>query len=108
MIGGVSARSLEVAYPASPQPGELVLGVTYRLWIPDGTKTLRGVIVHQHGCGEGSNKGAVTAAQDLHWQALARKWDCALLGPQYHQAEQDNCRLWCDPVARQPPPECCA
>ena len=25
-----------------------------------------------------------TAAYDLHWQALAKKWDCALLGPSYH------------------------
>jgi pimeloyl-ACP methyl ester carboxylesterase len=79
------------------QPGELSLGVTYRLWVPDGAQTLRGVIVHQHGCGEGACKGAITAAQDLHWQALAKKWDCALLGPAYHQAEKDNCRLWCDP-----------
>ncbi len=92
-----SARTLEITYPPSTAPGGLTLGVTYRLWIPDGAKTLRGVIVHQHGCGEGASKGAATAAQDLHWQALARKWDCALLGPQYHQAEKDNCRLWCDP-----------
>ncbi len=92
-----SASSFEVSYPPSATPGELALGVTYRIWIPEGAKTLRGVIVHQHGCGEGAGKGAATAAQDLHWQALARKWDCALLGPQYHQAEKDNCRLWCDP-----------
>jgi hypothetical protein len=31
------------------------------------------------------------------WQALARKWDCALLGPVIHQPEAANCRLWCDP-----------
>ncbi len=97
VVSGASGRSLEVAYPPSTEPGGLTLGVTYRLWIPDGVRLLRGVIVHQHGCGEGSNKGAATAAEDLHWQALARKWDCALLGPQYHQAESDNCRLWCDP-----------
>jgi len=87
----------EVTYPASTHTNELALGVTYRLWIPEGVKTLRGVIVHQHGCGVGSNQGAVTAAQDLHWQALAKKWNCALLGPAYHQGEKDNCRLWCDP-----------
>jgi hypothetical protein len=84
---GAFSRSLEVTYPPSTQPGELALGVTYRLWIPDGAKTLRGVIVHQHGCGAGSGKAAATAADDLHWQALARKWDCALIGPQYHEAE---------------------
>ena len=86
-----------VSYPASDKPGELILPATYNLWLPEGVKTVRGVIVHQHGCGEGSNKGAVTAADDLHWQALARKWDCALLGPVIHQPEKADCRLWSDP-----------
>ncbi|MEY5006374.1 MAG: hypothetical protein RI969_1462 [Verrucomicrobiota bacterium] len=86
-----------VTYPASESPGELALAATYNLWIPEGLKRVRGVIVHQHGCGEGSNKGAVTAADDLHWQALARKWDCALLGPVIHQPEKADCRLWSDP-----------
>lgn len=87
----------EVTYAPSTRTNELQLGVTYRLWLPANVKTVRGVIVHQHGCGAGSCKGAVTAAQDLHWQALAKKWDCALLGPSFHQGEKDNCRLWCDP-----------
>lgn len=86
-----------VEYPASDRAGELQMGVTYTLWLPDGVKQLRGVIVHQHGCGVGACKGGQTAAYDLHWQALARKWDCALFGPSYHQAEKQNCRLWCDP-----------
>lgn len=88
---------LEVTYPPSDKAGELQLGVTYTLWLPDGVKTVRGVIVHQHGCGSGACKGGETAAYDLHWQALARKWDCALLGPSYHQDDKQNCRLWCDP-----------
>jgi poly(3-hydroxybutyrate) depolymerase len=86
-----------VEYPPSTVPGELVFGVTYTLWLPDGVEKVRGVIVHQHGCGTGACKGGQTAAYDLHWQALAAKWDCALLGPSYHQGEKDNCRLWCDP-----------
>lgn len=90
-------RYLEVTYPASDKPGELQLGVTYTLWLPEGVKAYRGIIVHQHGCGVGACKGGATAAYDLHWQALARKWDCALLGPSYHQEEKQNCRLWCDP-----------
>jgi len=96
-LAQTTGKYFEVTYPASTHTNELTLGVTYRLWVPDNVKTLRGVIVHQHGCGVGSNKGAETAAQDLHWQALAKKWDCALLGPSYHQGEKDNCRLWCDP-----------
>ncbi len=88
---------VEVSYPPSTEAGELVFGVTYTLWIPDGVTDLRGIIVHQHGCGSGACKGGATAAHDLHWQALARKWDCALLGPSYHQDDKQNCRLWCDP-----------
>ena len=86
-----------VRYDASTQPGELVYAVTYTLWVPPGVKTLRGVIVHQHGCGEGSCKSGQTAAYDLHWQALAKKHGCALLGPSYEQPEKANCQLWCDP-----------
>lgn len=87
----------EVSYPPSDKPGELTLGVTYTVWIPEGVKTLRGVIVHQHGCGTGACQGGATASRDLHWQALAKKWDCALLGPSYQQEDKQNCRLWCDP-----------
>lgn len=92
-----TGQMYEVEYPASTVPGELQFGVTYRLWVPGGVKTVRGVIVHQHGCGSGACKGGETAADDLHWQALAKKWDCALLGPSYHQEDTQNCRLWCDP-----------
>lgn len=86
-----------VRYEPSTKPGELVFGVTYRVWIPEGVKTLRGVIVHQHGCGKGACEGGMTAADDLHWQALAAKWNCALLGPSFEQEDAQNCRLWCDP-----------
>ncbi len=86
-----------VRYESSTRPGELVFAVNYTLWIPPGVKTIRGIIVHQHGCGEGACKAGQTAAFDLHWQALARKHDCALLGPSYEQPESANCGLWCDP-----------
>ncbi len=86
-----------IRYEASDKPGELAMPVTYTIWIPDGVKTLRGVIVHQHGCGKGSGVTGRTAAYDLHWQALARKWDCALLGPSYQQLTDKDCRNWCDP-----------
>jgi hypothetical protein len=95
--GESSGRYVEVTYPPSSKPGELQFGVTYTAWIPPGVKRLRGAIVHQHGCGSGACKGGETAAYDLHWQALAKKWDCALLGPSYHQEDGQNCRLWCDP-----------
>lgn len=86
-----------VRYPASTDTGSLTFAVNYTVWIPPGTKSLRGIIVHQHGCGEGSCKSGLTGAYDLHWQALAKKHQCALLAPAYEQPEAADCQLWCDP-----------
>jgi len=86
-----------VRYAASTEPGKLIFAVNYTIWIPPGVEQLRGVIVHQHGCGEGSCKSGLTGAFDLHWQALARKHDCALLAPAYEQTAGANCQMWCDP-----------
>jgi pimeloyl-ACP methyl ester carboxylesterase len=91
------APYFRVRYEASTQPGELIYPVNYTVWIPPGVKVLRGVIVHQHGCGEGSCKSGLTGAFDLHWQALARKHECALLAPAYEQPEKADCQMWCDP-----------
>ena len=86
-----------VRYEASTRPGELVYPVNYTVWIPQGVEQVRGVIVHQHGCGEGSCKSGLTGAFDLHWQALAKKHDCALLAPSYEQPDKAECQMWCDP-----------
>jgi len=83
--------------PTEPKAGELIFPVNYTIWIPPGVKTLCGVIVHQHGCGEGSCKSGLTGAFDLHWQALAKKHDCALLSPSYEQPDKADCQMWCDP-----------
>jgi hypothetical protein len=92
-----AARYYRVRYEASDQPGELTFGVNYTVWIPPGVKTLRGVIVHQHGCGEGSCRSGLTGAYDLHWQALAKKHGCALLSPSHEQPDKADCQMWCDP-----------
>ncbi len=86
-----------VRFLGSSNPGELPYPVSYMIWIPPGVKTLRGLVVHQHGCGEGSCKSGQTGALDLHWQALAKKHDCALMSPTYEQPDKANCQLWCDP-----------
>ncbi len=86
-----------VRYEAPDQPGTLIYPVNYTVWIPPGVQKLRGVIVHQHGCGEGSCKSGLTGAFDLHWQALAKRHDCALLAPAYEQPDMANCQMWCDP-----------
>ena len=86
-----------VRYEASTKPGELIFPVSYTVWIPEDVASLRGVIVHQHGCGEGSCKSGLTGAFDLHWQALAKKHGCALLAPSYEQPQEADCQMWCDP-----------
>lgn len=86
-----------VRFEAALEPGGLVFPVTYTAWIPPGVKTLRGAIVHQHGCGEGSCSSGLSGAWDLHWQALARAHDCALVAPAYEQPEGADCQMWCDP-----------
>ena len=81
----------------SSSPGELSFGANFTIWIPPEAQTLRGLIVHQHGCGEGSCKSGLSGAYDLHWQALAKKHRCALVAPAYEQPEKADCQLWCDP-----------
>lgn len=91
------APYFRVRYEASQKEGELIFPVQYTIWIPEGVETLRGVVVHQHGCGEGSCKSGQTGAFDLHWQALAKKHDCALMAPSYEQPQDADCQMWCDP-----------
>lgn len=88
----------EVIFPApeNPSPNELVMAAEWRIWIPAEVKILRGVVVHQHGCGDGSCNSGRTGSFDLHWQALARKYDCALIAVSYRQ-EKHRCEKWCDP-----------
>lgn len=81
----------------SVEAGELCYGANFTVWIPPGVQSLRGIVVHQHGCGEGSCKSGLTGAYDLHWQALAKKHRCALLSPAYEQPEKADCQMWCDP-----------
>lgn len=93
----VEAPYFRIRYAASDEAGELIFPVQYTIWIPDGVKTLRGVVVHQHGCGEGSCLSGQSGAFDLHWQALAKKHGCALLSPMYEQPQSADCQMWCDP-----------
>jgi hypothetical protein len=94
---GAGAATFESVHEPTGAPGTLAFRATYRLWIPDGVGPLRGLVVHQHGCGEGAGKASVTAIDDLHWQALAQAHGCGLLAPSYEMKEGENCRLWCDP-----------
>ncbi|HEX3941525.1 MAG TPA: hypothetical protein VHX11_08590 [Acidobacteriaceae bacterium] len=78
-----AGQYFRILYKPSTAPDELQLGVNYTFWMPDNVQTVRGVIVHQHGAGVEAAQAGASAAFDLHWQALAKKWDCVLLGPSY-------------------------
>ena len=98
-----AGKYLQVEYPPSTATNQLQIGVTYTMWVPDDVARFRCVIVHQHGAGRNAAEHGATAAYDLHWQALAKKWDCALLGPSYHvltdatDASPGGSELWFDP-----------
>lgn len=86
-----------VRYEAAAVGQGLEFAVQYTLWIPPMVQVVRGVLVHQHGCGEGSCRSGLTGAYDLHWQALAREHQLALMSPVYEQSEGADCQKWCDP-----------
>src|ERR1700736_68201 len=98
-----AGKDLQVEYPPSTATNQLQIGVTYTMWIPDDVARFRCVIVHQHGARRPAAEKGAAAACDLHWQALAKKWDCALLGPSYHvltdatDASPGGSELWFDP-----------
>ena len=52
-----------VRFEASAKPGEFFRAI--HGLIPAGVKQLRGVVVHQHGCGEGSCESGQTGASAL-------------------------------------------
>lgn len=93
----IDAPYYRVRYEASSAEGKLAFPVAYTMWLPTQAGALRGVIVHQHGCGTGSCRSGRTGCFDLHWQALAREHNCALVSPTYEQPEGADCQLWCDP-----------
>ena len=65
----------------------------YRLWIPGNIKKIRGLIVKQHGCGEGAATTGLNNANDLQWQVLSKKHEFALLGTKYTNGDRP-CEEW--------------
>lgn len=65
----------------------------YTLFIPEGLDTVRGVFIHQHGCGM-EGRGASTA-YDVQYQAFAKKWGLAIVGPDLYY--QSGCYEWREP-----------
>ncbi|MGF1582362.1 MAG: hypothetical protein ACFCD0_23805 [Gemmataceae bacterium] len=84
-----SAATYEVSI--RPQKQEKYKSAKYRLWLPDGIKNIRAIIVRQHGCG----RHGLDHANDLQWQALATRHHCALLGTDY--LTKKACSDWFEP-----------
>lgn len=65
----------------------------YSVFIPDGVEQIEGVFIHQHGCTM-EGRGMATA-YDLQYQAFAKKWKLAIIGPDLYDAK-NNCHDWKD------------
>lgn len=89
-MASLSAQSFDVAIP--PKDGEKYKSAEFRLWIPAGLKTVRAVIVRQHGCG----RNGIDHSDDLQWQTLAKKHDAALMGTRL--VDNGSCAQWCVPA----------
>ncbi|SDD83340.1 alpha/beta hydrolase [Niabella drilacis] len=66
----------------------------YAVFIPDSVSGLQGIFVHQHGCTM-EGRGIATAF-DLQYQAFAKKWNLAIVGPDLYSAK-GNCHDWRNP-----------
>lgn len=82
-----------VVYRSGIQNGSGKDSSVYTVYIPAGVDTLRGIFVHQHGCGmEGRG---VSTAYDVQYQAFAKKWGLAIVGPDLYF--ESGCHVWRDP-----------
>jgi len=68
---------------------------SYSLFIPDSVTTIQGIFIHQHGCTmEGTGQ---PAAYDIQYQAFAKKWNLAIIGPDLYPKSDGGCQQWIDP-----------
>ncbi|WP_196937417.1 alpha/beta hydrolase family protein [Sphingobacterium pedocola] len=66
---------------------------TYNVFIPKGIDRIRGVLIHQHGCGmEGRG---VSTAYDVQYQSFAKKWNLAIVGADLYYTA--GCYAWREP-----------
>ncbi|WP_188504000.1 alpha/beta hydrolase family protein [Parapedobacter pyrenivorans] len=65
----------------------------YNVFIPTGVDTVRGAFIHQHGCGM-EGRGVATA-YDVQYQAFAKKWRLAVVGPDLYY--ESGCHDWKNP-----------
>lgn len=63
----------------------------YTVFIPGDIALLEGILVHQHGCTM-EGRGSATA-YDIQYQAFAKKWKLAIIGPDLYDGK-NNCHDW--------------
>lgn len=78
-----------------PRDGDRFLHAEFSIWVADPSKTVKAIVIHQHGCTNASPDQHPPITGDWHWRALARKHDAALLVPMYQVA--NACDEWNDP-----------
>ena len=63
----------------------------YGIYIPEGSGPLQGVLILQHGCT--MEQFGITRPYDIQYQALAKKWNLAIL----ETALYGDCHIWNEP-----------
>lgn len=76
-----------------PSKEDYYQSADFRIWIPQGVQTIRGLIVKQHGCGDPAAATGLDHANDLQWQALAAKHQLALMGTKFTTGNHP-CEYW--------------
>ena len=66
--------------------------VDYGIYVPSTAEKIRGVMVFQHGCSQ--EEFGISRHCDVQYQALARKWDLAIIEP----AIYGLCDVWAYPA----------
>lgn len=69
--------------------------VEYDIWVPENIKLIKGIIFHQHGCGETAFRSGRNAYHDLQWRALAKKWNFAYMSSSI--TSKMDCHDWIEP-----------
>ncbi|WP_036477616.1 hypothetical protein [Myxosarcina sp. GI1] len=87
------ARGTYYQVSIPPAKKDKYVKADYRIWVPDNVKSIRGLIVKQHGCGDAAAASGLAHANDLQWQALAFKHHFALLGTRY-STHNEFCDDW--------------
>lgn len=69
---------------------------SYAVFIPEGISEIRAVFVHQHGCAMEGHGASI--AYDLQYQAFAKKWHLAIVGPDLYPKPKSSCDEWIHPI----------